>query len=166
MFLDKEQRAKRDFLTTLPIFKGLKYQDFTYLLKNLQEHTYLKGETLFEEGDIGRALFIVISGKINLYKHTDPVSNELIATVEEGEIFGEMALLEEMPRTATATAAEKTRVYMLFKSKLDSILFSEPRIGVVITHYLAQTLSARLRAKMEAEAQLVSAKAEQNEHAK
>ncbi len=62
-----------------------------------------------------------------------------------------MALLEEMPRTGSAVADENTQVYMLFKSKLDALLYSHPRIGVVITHYLAQTLSARLRAKLEAE---------------
>lgn len=151
MFLDDEQRAKRDFLTKLPIFKNLRYSDFTYLLRTLQEHTYLKGETLFEEGDIGRALFIVINGRINIYRATG-AGTEKIATVEKGELFGEMALLEEMPRTGSAVADENTTVYMLFKSKLDALLYSHPRIGVVITHYLAQTLSARLRAKLDAEA--------------
>ncbi|MDD4003749.1 MAG: cyclic nucleotide-binding domain-containing protein [Elusimicrobiaceae bacterium] len=151
MFLDDEQRAKRAFLTKLPIFKNLHYSDFTYLLRTLQEHTYLKGETLFEESDIGRALFIVISGRINIYRSIPGGGTEKIACVEQGELFGEMALLEEMPRTGSAVADENTRVYMLFKSKLDSLLYSHPRIGVVITHYLAQTLSARLRAQIEAQ---------------
>jgi len=60
-----------------------------------------------------------------------------------------MALLEEMPRTATAVAAEETKVFMLFKIKLDSLLYARPRIGVTIASQLARILSARLRAILE-----------------
>ena len=74
---------------------------------------------------------------------------ETIAEVHPGEFFGEMALLEEMPRTATASALEDTKVFMLFKIKLDSLLFARPRIGVTIAAQLAKILSARLRAILE-----------------
>ena len=56
-----------------------------------------------------------------------------------------MALLEQLPRTATATAAEKSQVFLLYRSKLESILHYRPRIGVQIMTHLAQLLSARLR---------------------
>ena len=75
--------------------------------------------------------------------------SEVIAEVNPGEFFGEMALLEEMPRTATAYALEETRVFMLFKIKLESLLFARPKIGVVIAEQLAKILSARLRAILE-----------------
>ena len=66
-----------------------------------------------------------------------------------GEFFGEMALLEEMPRTATAHALEDTKVFMLFKIKLESLLFARPKIGVVIAAQLAKIMSARLRDMLE-----------------
>ena len=120
------------------------------MLESLQERTYLKGETIFTQGDIGRALFIVFSGKIALSR-LEPATHksEVIAEVHPGEFFGEMALLEEMPRTATAYALEDTKVFMLFKIKLESLLFSRPKIGVVIAAQLAKIMSARLRDMLE-----------------
>ena len=60
-----------------------------------------------------------------------------------------MALLEEMPRTATAYALEETKVFMLFKIKLESLLFARSKIGVVISTQLAKIMSARLRAYID-----------------
>lgn len=147
---DEEILAKLSFLKGIKLFEGIKKRQLIHVLESLQERTYLKGETLFAQGDIGRALFIVFSGKIDLSR-LDPATqkSEVIASVHPGEFFGEMALLEEMPRTATASATEDTKVFMLFKIKLESLLFSRPNIGVVIASQLAKILSARLRAILE-----------------
>lgn len=147
---DEEILAKLDFLKNISLFEGIKRGQLIHVLESLQERTYLKGETIFAQGDIGRALFIVFSGKIALSRlDAAAQKSDVIAEVNPGEFFGEMALLEEMPRTATATAAEETKVFMLFKIKLDSLLFSYPKIGVVIAAQLAKILSARLRAMLE-----------------
>lgn len=147
---DEEILAKLDFLKNISLFEGIKRGQLIHVLESLQERTYLKGETIFAQGDIGRALFIVFSGKIALSRlDAATQKSDVIAEVNPGEFFGEMALLEEMPRTATATAAEETKVFMLFKIKLDSLLFTYPKIGVVIAAQLAKILSARLRAMLE-----------------
>ncbi|MDA8132881.1 MAG: cyclic nucleotide-binding domain-containing protein [Elusimicrobia bacterium] len=149
-FYDEAILSKLRFLKGISLFEGISKRNLIHVLESLQERTYLKGETIFAQGDIGRALFIVFSGKIALAR-LDPVTQktETIATVNPGEFFGEMALLEEMPRTATAIAAEETKVFMLFKIKLDSLLFARPKIGVYIAAQLAKILSARLRALLE-----------------
>ncbi len=142
--------AKLGFLKTIKLFEGIKKRQLIHVLESLQERTYLKGETIFTQGDIGRALFIVFSGRIALSRlDAAAQKQEVIAEVHPGEFFGEMALLEEMPRTATAVAAEETKVFMLFKIKLDSLLFSRPAIGVNIASQLAKILSARLRSILE-----------------
>jgi CRP-like cAMP-binding protein len=148
-FRDDAYRSKREFLMRLPIFHGLRQKDFVHLVQALDDRTYLKGETLFNEGDVGRALFIVDSGDVQLLRKDDSGKDNPLAEVRPGEIFGEMALLEEMPRTAGAQALEKTKVYLLYKNKLERLIYEHPRIGVVIVHYLARTLSSRLRALME-----------------
>jgi len=147
---DKEILGKIAFLKSIRLFEGIRKRDLIHILENLQERTYLKGETIFTQGDIGRALFIVFSGKIALTRldHATEKS-DIIAEVRPGEFFGEMALLEEMPRTATAYALEETQVFMLFKIKLESLLFARPRIGVVIATQLAKIMSARLRVYIE-----------------
>jgi len=145
---DPSIKQMKDFISHLPIFQGLTSKQISHLLGILQTRTYLKGETLFSEGDIGRALFIVVSGTIELVKKDTEGRVAVVAQVRPGEIFGEMALLEEMPRTLTALASENTTVYMLLKSKLDGLLINHPRTGVVIIQYLARILSTRLRAVM------------------
>ena len=147
---DEEILAKLGFLKSIRLFEGIKKRQLIHVLESLQERTFLKGETIFAQGDIGRALFIVFSGKIALTRlDAATQKSETIAEVRPGEFFGEMALLEEMPRTAAAHAAEDTKVFMLFKIKLESLLFSRPKIGVVIAAPLARILSARLRAIIE-----------------
>jgi CRP/FNR family transcriptional regulator, cyclic AMP receptor protein len=147
---DEELLGKLDFLRGIRLFDGIRRRQMIHVLEALQERTYLKGETIFAQGDIGRALFIVLSGRVALTR-TAPHSGkaETLAEVHPGEFFGEMALLEEMPRTATAHAAEDTRVFMLFKIKLESLLFARPAIGVVIASQLAKIMSARLRSLLE-----------------
>lgn len=147
---DSETLKKIDFLKSIKLFQGIKKRDLIYILENLQERVYLKGETIFAQGDIGRALFIVYSGKVSLLRfNKETEKNEPLSDVHPGEFFGEMALLEEMPRTATACAVEDITVFMLFKTKLESVLFSKPRIGINVSTQLAKILSARLRALME-----------------
>lgn len=147
---DKDTLKKIDFLKSIRLFEGIKKRDLIHILENLQERTYLKGETIFTQGDIGRALFIVFSGKIALSRlDSDAEKSEILAEVQPGEFFGEMALLEEMPRTATVYALEDTQVFMLFKIKLETLFFARPRIGVVIATQLAKIMSARLRAVIE-----------------
>lgn len=146
---DEKVIERIEFLKNLKIFEGIKKKHLIHILENLQERRYIKGETIFAENDIGRAFFIVFSGKVFLYrKDKFEDKNTLISEVRPGEFFGEMALLEEMPRTATAIAAEETVVFMLFKTKLEHLLFSKPQIGIHIIYHLSRVLSARLRSYM------------------
>jgi CRP-like cAMP-binding protein len=145
IFSDPEASRKRAFLKSLDLFRGLRFVELGHLVENMHCRTYHEGEVLFAEGDIGRALFILESGQVALSK-TGPDGKPLkIYTIQPGEFFGEMALLEQLPRTATATAMEKSHVFLLYRSKLESILNYTPRIGVQIMTHLAQLLSARLR---------------------
>ena len=138
---DEEILEKLSFLKSIKLFEGIRKRQLIHVLESLQERTYLKGETIFTQGDIGRALFIVFSGKLALSRlDRDTGHSEIIAEVQPGEFFGEMALLEEMPRTAGAYALEETRVFMLFKIKLETLFFARPKIGVIIATQLATEL--------------------------
>ncbi len=150
LFFDAEFQRKKTFLKTLPIFEDLRDADLGRLAQALHARTYHAGETIFLEGDIGRALFVLETGKVDLTKKDDSGGQRKIFAVGPGEFFGEMALLEQLPRTASATAAERSRLYLLYRSKLDTLLSSQPRIGVTIMTHLAQLLSARLRKTSQA----------------
>ena len=145
---DEEISRKLDFLQQNKLFDKIPRKKMVYVLESLQERDYVKGEKVFSEGEIGRALFLVASGRIDLYKKMSDGSNRKVASVNPGEFFGEMALLEERPRTTAAIVGEDAHMFLLFKIKLDSLLYSKPDIGVVISTRLAKILSARLRETM------------------
>lgn len=142
---DQSHQHKRVFLRSLEIFKDLKDRDLGHLVGSLHSRSYKEGEVIFMEGDIGRALFILESGKIELNKRDAAGKNRKIFTLEPGDFFGEMALLEQLPRTATAVAVEQSQLHLLYRSKLDAILYRHPHIGVSIMSHLARLLSNRLR---------------------
>ncbi|MBI4657191.1 MAG: cyclic nucleotide-binding domain-containing protein [Elusimicrobia bacterium] len=148
-FYDEDTLKKIEFLKSIKLFEGIRKRDLIHVLENLQERTYLKGETIFTQGDIGRALFIVSSGKVAISKTSaESQKQEILAEVNPGEFFGEMALLEEMPRTAGAHALEDAKIFIFLKTKLESLMHSRPRIGSAVSAQLARILSARLRAAL------------------
>ncbi|MEF3279706.1 MAG: cyclic nucleotide-binding domain-containing protein [Elusimicrobiota bacterium] len=145
---DSEVLARIKFLSGIALFKGIKRKDLLYILESIYEKKYLKGESLFIEGDIGRALFIVYSGRIGLYKRNTS-ENILFSEVGTGDFIGEMALLEEMPRTLSAIAIEESIVFMLYKTNIESMNHTKPKIASQINYNLAKILSSRLRGVIE-----------------
>jgi CRP/FNR family cyclic AMP-dependent transcriptional regulator len=136
---------KKQFLHSLDLFADLKGVELGTLAQALHARTYRPGEVIFVQGDIGRALFILESGKVELTRQGPDGVPVVLYTLKPGEFFGEMALLESLPRSATATAVDATRLHLLYRTKLDVLLHANPRIGVAIMSHLARLLSARLR---------------------
>ena len=156
-FLDPQFARKKQFLRSLEIFKDLRGRELGYLVSALHSRTYREGEVIFMLGDIGRALFVLESGAVDLTQPARGDKPHILYHLKPGDFFGEMALLESLPRTATATATEKTHLHLLYKSKLDALLQAEPRIGVSIMSHLARLLSARLR-RLNSDPKLLPAK--------
>jgi CRP-like cAMP-binding protein len=156
-FIDPQFARKKQFLRSLDIFKDLRDGELGHLVQALHSRNYREGEVIFVEGDIGRALFILESGAVELTRPGPGGKPVVLYHLKPGDFFGEMALLESLPRTATAKATEKSHLHLLYKSKLDSLLNGEPRIGVTIMSHLARLLSARLR-RMTADPALIASK--------
>ena len=144
-FVDQGFSRKKHFLRSLDIFSELRDGELGQLVHALHARSYRPGEVVFVEGDIGRALFILESGSVELTRRGADGRAAHVYTLKPGEFFGEMALLESLPRNATATALETSRLHLLYRSKLESLLHGSPRIGVIIMRHLARLLSGRLR---------------------
>jgi CRP/FNR family cyclic AMP-dependent transcriptional regulator len=144
-FSDPAFARKKAFLRSLDIFKDLRDRDLGPLVSALHTRTYREGEEVFVEGDIGRALFILESGRVELTRRGKEGRPETLYTLRPGDFFGEMALLESLPRSATAVALERCQLHLLYRTKLDALLHAQPRIGVEIMSHLARLLSSRLR---------------------
>ncbi|MBI4669342.1 MAG: cyclic nucleotide-binding domain-containing protein [Elusimicrobia bacterium] len=142
---DPELVRRRQSLGRISVFQGLSSGQLTRVLAMLYHRHYQEGETIFKEGDMGRALFIIESGRVVLFKKDKKGGERRLGELKSGDFFGEMALLEERPRSATAAALEPSSLFFLYKSSLDGFTVRRPDIGVVILSALARLLSARLR---------------------
>ena len=118
------------FLKESSIFSKVTTDDLRFIAQALEEDVFFAGEHVFNINDQGDHLYIIIDGKIGISIDQDPDKAEYVAFIESGEAFGEMNLVDDLPRSATAVAIEDTRVLSLEKSRLSGLLLSYPEIGI------------------------------------
>ena len=150
VLLDSEFNRKRKFLQKISLFQGISRREFGHLFQALVVRNYAPGEILFQEGDIGRALFILESGRVEISKRTADGGTHQMAILNPGDYFGEMSLLDELPRSASAAAMEPVRVHLLYKGELEKLVKHVPHIGAAIMTHVGMLLAARLRALTDA----------------
>jgi CRP-like cAMP-binding protein len=128
-------------LASVPLFDGFTPEDRSVILSKTQTKTYAKDAVLVHENDKGDVFFLLLSGKVKVTSEGPDGKEVILSFLGAGEFFGEMALLDEDPRSATVTALEATEVMKL--SRLDFLkLLSENQN--MMQNFLA-ALSRRLR---------------------
>ncbi len=129
-------------LAKIPIFKDLTKREIKAIERILHRRTYETGEIIFHEGDPGVGMYIIEEGHVNI---TLGKQEKLLAVLSNGEFFGEIALLSETPRTATAVSVNQSKMLGFFQSDLFGLLETDPKMGNKIMHRLAQMIADRLR---------------------
>jgi CRP/FNR family transcriptional regulator, cyclic AMP receptor protein len=145
LFQDDQNSEDLAFFREITLFHGLHNRQLRRVLQAMQKRKYYAGEVVFQEGQEGKAVFVIRSGAVELARRGVHDKEKVLARVGSGQIFGEMALLEHQPRTATARVTEDGELYLLYTATLDSLLHREPAIGVVIMKNIAVVLSALVR---------------------
>ncbi|MFA6528691.1 MAG: cyclic nucleotide-binding domain-containing protein [Candidatus Gracilibacteria bacterium] len=108
-------------LQNIPLFKGLDASLHQEIIKDITLQYYPANYQLFNEGDIGTKMYIIKRGSVRIYKQTEEV-----ATLGEKAFFGEMALISEQPRTASAKTIEESEIFVLEKHDFDLLLSKNP----------------------------------------
>lgn len=139
---DKQEKSIYTVLRNVPIFKDLNIRELRAIERILHRRTYKADEVIFNYGEPGVGMYIIESGRIRITLGTE---QKLLALLDAGDFFGEMALLLETPRTASAIASEASNVLGFFQPDLFSLLQTQPRTGNKILHRLAQMIAERLR---------------------
>ncbi len=131
-----------DTLANVELFAGLGKKDLQLLAQSCKERKYSAGSVLISQGDTGAGLYVVTSGKVRITQANDPDrAEEEIGTAGAGDVLGEMALLDDLPRSATVTAVDDVTALLLPVWEFRAILRNNPDIAL---HLLA-ALSRRLR---------------------
>lgn len=101
--------------------------------------TYSAGETIFRQGDLGTEMFIIQEGEVHIIKNINGASH-LLSKLEKGDFFGEMSVLESLPRTADAVAVTDVRALLINGARFDEMLRKNPEVAVRIIRKYSQRL--------------------------
>ena len=132
------------FLKTVPFFDRLSNRQLKRVSDIMFERSYDADESILEEGQPGAALFLILDGKIAI-EICRETSTTRLAVLERGAFFGEMALLDDSPRSANARALEPTRTLALYRNDLNGLMHRHARTACQIYRSLASMIGDRLR---------------------
>jgi CRP/FNR family cyclic AMP-dependent transcriptional regulator len=133
-------RPLAETLATVPFFSGLDAPSLESVGRGMRARRFRRGEVIFHLGDPGDALFIVMSGAIKIMLPSDTGDEAILATLRGGDVFGELALLDGAPRSATAVALEPTETLILPRAQFRELLATEPAIRDALLAALAGEL--------------------------
>ena len=129
-------------LQTIPIFKDLTSKEFQEISRLVHKRNYKKGEVIFKKDAPGEGMYVILSGSVTI---KDPDSGMIFASLSNNNFFGEMALLDEEPRSAQAEATSPSDLIGFFRTDLKSLIARFPEMGNKILLNLSQVLAERLR---------------------
>jgi CRP/FNR family cyclic AMP-dependent transcriptional regulator len=133
-----------DKIKNIEIFKYLSPEDSQRVLSDTTEVRLKDGETVFEAGTAGNEMYIIKSGRVKVYRVFD--DNEIaFAEFSAGDAFGEMSLIDEYPRSASATALEDCVLLSLPRGTFKKIVERDPALGVKLLLAVAEVFSKRMR---------------------
>ncbi|MBD2436648.1 cyclic nucleotide-binding domain-containing protein [Nostoc sp. FACHB-110] len=123
------------FVRRVPIFKELRDDFIVRLTSVMHELSFPANYTIFRQGEEGRSLYIVVSGRVKVH-----IGNKLLAEVEQGKYFGEMAVFDTQTRSATATTIEPCECLELTQEQLYDAIEETPEIAVNIIRELSRLI--------------------------
>lgn len=139
----KDQKAT--VLEAIPWLMDMQYRELRDLAYYIDGYQLREGSVLFQEGDQDPYLVIIVNGSIDIIKQDSSQMPQLVATLKEGKVFGEMSLLDGEPRSATAVAKDEVTIFVLTKERYESLQKMEPAVALRITLKMAKAISQKLR---------------------
>ncbi len=131
----------KSLLKKVPVFSGITNNDVNIIAKSLIKKKYPKGAHLFKENEEGKSLYVIIHGLVKIYTADKSGRLKTLAYLKDGDFFGEMAMLDQEKRSASALVIEDAEVFALSRGIVKKILLDNPQIALK----LLKALSVRLR---------------------
>jgi len=142
---------KFEFLRKLDFFKDFKDSELQKFLSVCAERIFENGEIIFEEGSIGDEFYIITKGSVEILKESSTGERQLLAVIEDGSVFGEMSIIDQTPRSATAAVGEDAQAELLVIKKvfLEELSLSDLDLATKLILTLIKYISERLRLTSE-----------------
>jgi CRP/FNR family transcriptional regulator, cyclic AMP receptor protein len=145
--------ARQRRLQNTPLFRTLKPLEIKFVDGVMHERRYLPDEIIFDEGEEGQALYLVMSGRVRISRST-PGERQLLNELEPGSFFGDLALLDDSPRSAQARALDSCELAVFFRDDFLALMETDAVIGYKISLALARHIGQRLRYQLDGREQL------------
>jgi uncharacterized membrane protein len=129
-----------ELLHSIPMFEGLSDEDLGHLASNLAERQLKAGEMIFNQGDTGSSMYIVAVGHVNIHLPGEASRRVSLKDIARGEYFGELALFDDKPRSASALATTDATLLELSREMLSDYLERRPRAAMAILRTMAERL--------------------------
>jgi CRP-like cAMP-binding protein len=129
--------TKADALGRAPLFEGLSRDERKELAKVTEDLEVEAGKVLCREGETAREFFVIVDGEVEVTK-----DGRRLSMLTEGDFFGEIALIEDLPRTATVTATTPLRFFVLTRQSFRSLLERQPEVESKVLRALAKRVLA------------------------
>jgi CRP/FNR family cyclic AMP-dependent transcriptional regulator len=112
-------------LAAIPFFGGLDPDALERLAASMRSRRFRRGEVIFHIGDPGDALFVIVSGEVKISLPSETGDEAILATLRPGDVFGELALLDGAPRSASASALMPTETVILPRDRFRELIATE-----------------------------------------
>lgn len=132
-------------LKKIPLFEGLNSPQLEKVAAITSERIVEVGEKIFKEGEVGSDFFIILEGRVRISKHVPGIGEEALTILEPGAYFGEMALVDDTPRSADAIAHSRCKLRAIKRDELDGLMFTDKDIAYTLLWTFVRTLAVRLR---------------------
>ncbi len=129
-----------ELLRSIPLFEGLADDDVRVLASSVTQKPFKAGQLIFNLGDAGTEMYIVADGHVNIHLPGDASRRVSLKDISRGEYFGELALFDDKPRSASALATTDAVLLELTRDTLSSYLERRPRAAMAILRTMAERL--------------------------
>ena len=144
----KKKKKEDDIFTLLkkvPIFSDLTPKELAEVEKIVHQRRYKKSETIIHDGDPGLGMYIIVSGSVEIVEEDETAGKKTLAKLSDGSFFGDMALLDEEPRSASAIALIDSDIMGFFRPDFLDLIYRKPKLGIKVLLALARVIGERLR---------------------
>jgi CRP/FNR family cyclic AMP-dependent transcriptional regulator len=132
-------------LKRIELFTGLKAEALELISQVATEESHTLGTKIFQHGDAGDKLYLILEGRVRISREVPGMGEEALAVLGPGQVFGEMALLDESPRSADARVHERCRLLAIPKDGFDDLLFLHKDLAYEVLWSIVRMLVGRLR---------------------
>lgn len=134
---DAQRQLVQKLRANYSFFSEMREEEIASFLRTCKQAAYEKGQAIFRQGESAQDFYLVISGEVVI-----TIQGRELARLGPGRVFGEMSLLESLPRTATATAAEAVRAFTIPAAVMSE---NTPALAYKVLRGVAQQMSEKLR---------------------